>query len=155
METEASKVNKQLVEELQRLNARVTELEGFSDWARGMYNKGHEMMFGKSNDKLTQHDVAMVVATVDKGYTTDGNIFHFQVKSKQGMLVGTLVWNQGDTHNPFDLSIGDQHMQPGNLQLLKKQLEMCCSALKSAPVDLHAYTSAVLRQQASRTAYNL
>ena len=149
METEANRVNKQLVEELQRLNARVTELEGVLDWAKAAYNKGHEMVYGKSNDALTQHDVAMVVATVDKSYTADGNTFHFQAGGKEG----TLVWNQGDTHNPFDLTIGEQHMQPGTLALLKKQLEVCCKGMRSAPVDMHACTSAVLRQQMGRMRY--
>jgi hypothetical protein len=56
------------------------------------------MVYGKSNDALTQIDVAMAVATVDKSYTADGNTFHFQAGGKEGHLgSGISAGRSGET----------------------------------------------------------
>jgi hypothetical protein len=136
METE---VHTQLVDELQRLNARVTELEG--GWADAVKGWAKKAMGGGKD--VTQASIMEVLSDFDHHVEAHGDTFNFTLKG----ATCTLTWDKAT--GAMNLEVGSDKMSIHSLKQLHDQLAVSKkSPGMTAPADLQACTSAVLRQQA-------
>lgn len=136
-----TEVHTQLVDELQRLNARVTELEGFWDGAKEFMHNAKEKLTG-GHGEVTQANIMHVLKDFDKNVFADGNTFGFSLKG----VKCALTWDRET--GAMNLEVGSDHMSIHSLKELHDILAVKKSGGMHAPADLQACTSAVLRQQA-------
>jgi len=138
----------QMLAELESLHARVVRLEGWYDKAKeavkAAAHKAEEMVRGKSNKDLTQLDVLHALQAVDKrARHTQGDEFAFRV----GDTDYTLHWAEGAGFTISGGAVTDESVP--NLQLLHEWLRLRQASRAATSANLHRYTAAVLRQQAS------
>jgi hypothetical protein len=138
-----TEVHKQVVDELQRLNARVSELEGMYDTFKAYAQKAKDTLMG-GHGELTQANIVKVLSEFDQHVFASENHFGFALR---GVKCG-LVWDKDSAEAPLHLEIGDDSMSIHSLKELHDMLAVKQKNGMHAPADLQACTSAVLRQQA-------
>lgn len=132
-----------MIAELRSLNARVAQLEGFTD----MFKKAKDTMHSVQHaiqGEVTQAAVMDTLRVYDKTVRAqDESHFKFKVGAQEAML----EWIEGPPPR-FKLMIGDHAYELDSLKAVRDVLDLHKKTKMMATANLSRYAAAVLQQQA-------